>query len=331
MKTTRTRVRASNRVLVALLVLLQPALAASGDNLESGRGPLPGQAKDTTDSAEELSARWEAVVDCLLGGDSDCVLEYLDQIIEQDPETWEAYALRAQIREEAGDRVGAESDRRTLAGVGGAYAAIEEGLTTAIDRDPTNPDPVWQRAIHRWQAGNDVEGALTDLDLVVELSSGIASQRVHMMRAKLLEIQGDYEGAIQDYSTVIGLKSGIEATALTERARLLGLLGRTEVAKQDIEILAEFDRARRDDLIMTTSRRIEAHPKDIMSLYLRGMEYLHRDDFAAALSDAEAIISSDPNNWLGYSLRSGVRRRTGDLLGYRDDRAMVKELSGQQD
>lgn len=229
-----------------------------------------------------------------------------------------------------GDQVGAESDRRTLAGVGGSYAAVEERLLTTIDRDPTDPDPVWQRAIHRWAAGSDVEGALTDLDLVVELNNGVASQRVHMMRAKLLEVQGDYDGAILDYSTVVEMESGQDATALTERARLLGLVGRTDEAKRDLEVLAERDKARRDDLLIMTSKNLEADPGNIGSLYRRGMEYLRRDDLAAALGDAETIIRLDPDNWVGYSLRSGVRRRTGDFRGYRDDRAMVKELTGQQ-
>jgi len=271
------------------------------------------------------------VGECLLAGNSDCVLEYLDQIIEEDPEAWEAYALRARFREETGDRVGAESDRTMLAGVGGIYTAVDNKLSRAIDMNPTDPDPVWQRAVHRWQAGNDVEGALTDLHLVVELSDGVAPQRVHMRRAKLLEIQGDYDGAILDYSTVIILKSGQDATALTERARLLGLVGRTEEAARDLEMLAEINQAMHDDRIMEASKRIEAHPEDIASLYMRGMEYVHRDDLAAALSDAETIIRLEPDNWLGYSIRSGVRRRTGDIRGYREDRAKVKELTGKQD
>lgn len=59
------------------------------------------------------------------------------------------------------------------------------------------------------------------------------------------------------------------------------------------------------------------------------MEYLERQDLDAALSDAEAIIGIDPNHWMGYSLRSGVRRRTGDFSGYKEDRARVKELTGR--
>jgi len=265
--------------------------------------------------------------ECLSVGDSDCILGFLDQIIEEDPEAWEAYALRAAVREDSGDLVGSECDKRMLVSVGGTYAAIEDRLSRAIDLNPGDPDLVWQRAVHRWQAGNDVAGALSDLDLVFVLSDGAAGQEVHMMRAKLLEVQGDYDGAILDYSTVIELESGYEETVLTERARLLGLVGRTDDAGLDLERLAEINQAMRDDLITRTSNRIEAHPGDIMSLYLRGMEYADRDDLSAALRDAETIMRIDPDNWLGYSLRSKVRRKKGDISGYREDRAMVKELS----
>lgn len=315
----------------AVLVLIQPVVASSGEPQESGAQPSQSQAEDATRPAEEIAIHWETVGESLLAGDSDCILDYLDQIIEEDPEAWEAYALRARVRDETGDPIGAERDRTMLAGVGGAYTAVENRRSRAIDRNPTDPDPVWQRAVHRWQAGNDVEGALTDLDLVVELNDGIAPQKVHMMRAKLLEVQGDYEGAILDYSTVIEMESGQGATALTERARLFGLVGRPAEAERDLEILAARDKTRRDHLIMTTSKNLEVDPGNIGSLYRRGMEYLRRDDLAAAFDDAETIISLDPDNWVGYSLRSGVRLRTGDIRGYREDRAMVKELTGKQD
>ncbi len=317
--------------ICAVLVLIKPVFVSSEDTQETGIQSSQGQAKDATRSADETSARWKAAGECLVAGNRDCILENLDQIIEEDPEAWEAYALRARVRDETGDWVGAESDRRTLAGVGGTYTAVDYRLSKAIDLNPTDPDPVWQRAVHRWQAGNDVVGALSDLDLVIVLSDGVASKEVHMMRAKLLEVQEDHDGAILDYSTVIELESGYETTALTERARLFGFVGRTDDAKLDLEILAEIDQAMHDDRIMEASTRIEAHPEDIMSLYVRGMEHVHRDDLAAALSDAETIIRLEPDNWLGYSLRSGVRRRTGDIRGYREDRTKVKELAGKQD
>ncbi len=314
----------------AVLVSIQSGFVSPGDTQESGTPPSQGQAKNAIRSAEEVSAKWKTASECIVAGDRDCILENLDQIIEEDPEAWEAYALRARVRDETGDWVGAESDRRTLAGVGGTYTAVDYRLSKAIDLNPTDPDPVWQRAVHRWQAGNDVVGALSDLDLVIVLSDGVASKEVHMMRAKLLEVQGDYDGAILDYSTVIELKSGYETTALTERARLLGLVGRSVDAERDLEILAEIDQAMHDDRIIEASKRIEAHPEDIMSLYMRGMEYADRDDLGAALRDAETIMRLDPEGWLGYSLRSKVRRKTGDISGYREDRAMVRELSGKQ-
>ncbi len=316
--------------ICAVLVLIKPVFVSSEDTQETGIQSSQGQAKDATRSADETSARWKAAGECLVAGNRDCILENLDQIIEEDPEAWEAYALRARVRDETGDRVGAESDRKTLAGVGGTYAAIENRLSQAIDLNPGDSGPVWRRAVHRWQAGNDAVGALSDLDLVIVLSDGVASKEVHMMRAKLLEVQEDHDGAILDYSTVIELESGYETTALTERARLLGLVGRSVDAERDLEILAEIDQAMHDDRIIEASKRIEAHPEDIMSLYMRGMEYADRDDLGAALRDAETIMRLDPEGWLGYSLRSKVRRKTGDISGYREDRAMVRELSGKQ-
>lgn len=317
--------------LCAVLVLIQTVFASSGDPQESGTQPSQSQAKDAIRSADETSAKRKKAVECLLVGDSDCVLVILDQIIEEDPDAWEAYALRAAVRDNTGDQVGAERDRRTLAGVGGTYAAIENRLSQAIDLNPGDSDLVWQRAVHRWQAGNDVAGALSDLDLVVVLLDGAAPQKVHMMRTKLLVVQGDIDGAILDYSMVIDeQESGYRVAALTARAHLFGFVGRADDAKLDLEILAELHKAGRDDLIMTTSKRIEAHPEDIMSLYMRGMEYADRDDLGAALRDAETIMRLDPEGWLGYSLRSKVRRKTGDISGYREDRAMVHELSGKQ-
>lgn len=308
-------------------VLIQPVSASAGGNQESGIQPSQGRVESEMLEKDETSTKWKMVGECLAVGDSDCVLVFLDQLIKEDPEAWEAYALRAAVLEDTGDLVGAERDKSTLAGVGGTYAAIEDRLSHAIDVDPGDPDRVWHRAVHRWQAGNDVVGALSDLDRVIVLFDGAAPQEVYMMRAKLLEVQGDIDEAIIDYSTVIEMESGYEATALTERARLFGLLGRADDAEFDLEILAGINQAARDDLIMKTSERIANHPEDIMSLYMRGMENADRDDLGAALRDAEAIIRIDPDSWMGYSLRSKVRRKQGDISGYREDRAMVKELS----
>ena len=316
--------------LCAGLMLIQTATSFAGENQESGIQPSSGQTKDASNSSEEISAKWEVVSECLVAGDRDCVLGHLDQIIKENPESWEAYALRARIREETGDLAGAEHDRRTVENVGGTYTAIENRLSQAIDAHPDNPELVWQRAVHRWAAGNDVEGALSDLDRVVEISGGTASQQVHMMRAKLREVRGDIDGAILDYSEVIEMESGSKTTALTERARLFGVVGREDDAKLDYEILAEIHQAERDDLVKTTSERIEAHPEDIMSLYLRGMELADRDDLGGALRDAEMIMRIAPDSWMGYSLRSKVRRKSGDISGYREDRAMVKKLSQEE-
>ena len=309
------------------MILIQSATSFGGEIQESWIQASSGRNKVALGSGEETSAKWKVIGECLVAGDSDCVLGHLDQIIEDSPEAWEAYALRARVREETGDVAGAEQDRRTLENVGGQYAAIENRLSSEIDLNPEDAESVWQRAVYRWAAGNDVEGALSDLDRVVEITGGAASQQVHMMRAKLREVRGDINGAILDYSTVIEMKSGYETTALNERARLYGLVGREDDAKLDLEILAITHQAERDDLIKKTSERIEAHPGDIMSLYLRGMELADRDDLGAALRDAETIMRIAPDSWMGYSLRSKVRRKSGDISGYREDRAMVKKLS----
>ena len=316
--------------LCAGLTLNQTVTSFAGENQEFENQPSVGRTEDALRSSDKALAEWKVVGECLVAGDSDCVLGQLDQIIKEDPEAWEAYALRAAVLEDSGDLVGAERDKRTLAAVGGTFDAIENRLSQAIDANPDNPDLVWQRAVHRWQAGNDVAGALSDLDRVIEISGGAAPQGVFMMRAKLLEGQGDIDGAILDYSTVIEMETGYEATALTERARLFGLVGRTEDAKLDLEILAGMAQAARDDLIIKSSERIAAHPEDIMSLYMRGMEFADRDDFGAALRDAETIMQLAPDSWMGYSLRSKVRRKQGDISGYREDRAMVKKLSQEE-
>jgi len=308
-------------------MLIQTVSSFARENQESGIQPSSGRPEGALRSSDETSAEWKVVGECLVAGDSDCVLGLLDQIIKEDPEAWEAYALRAAVLEDSGDLAGAERDKRTLAGVGGTYTAIQTRLSQAIDANPGDPDLVWQRAVRRWQAGNDVVRALSDLDRVIVLYDGAAPQEVHMMRAKLLEVHGDYDGAILDYSTVIELDSGYGANALTERARLFGLVGRADDADLDLQILAEMDQARHDDLITNTSKRIEAHPGDIMSLFMRGMEYADRDDLGAALRDAETIMHLAPDSLLGYSLRSKVRRKQGDINGYREDRAMVKKLS----
>ena len=313
------------------LMLIHTATSFGSENQESGGQPPSSQTKGALSSSEKISTEWKVVGDCLVAGDSDCVLGHLDRIIKDDPEAWEAYALRARVREETGDLAGAEDDRRTLENVGGIYTAIENQISQAIDAHPDSQELLWQRAVHRWSAGNDVEGALSDLDRVVEMSGGTASQEVHMMRAKLRYVRGDIDGAILDYSAVIEMESGSKKTALTERARLYGVVGREDDANLDHEILQEIHQSERDDLVKKTSERIEAHPEDIMSLYLRGMELADRDDLGAALKDAETIMRVAPDSWMGYSLRSKVRRKQGDFEGYREDRAMVKQLSETRD
>lgn len=126
----------------AVLVLIDPVSASAGDNQESGIQPSQDQSKGVIRSGDESSAEWKTVGECLVAGDSGCVLGLLDQIIKEDPEAWEAYALRAAVREDTGDLVGAERDKRTLTSVGGTYAAIENRLSQAIDLNPADPDLV---------------------------------------------------------------------------------------------------------------------------------------------------------------------------------------------
>ena len=327
MKTKSARFNFGIHVFCAGLVLIQPVSSSADENLKSGIELSQGQVESAITVDDETSADWKMVGECQMAGDSNCVLDLLDKIIKEDLEAWEAYALRAEVREVTGDLVGAERDKRALAGVGGAYAAIDSRLSQEIDLNPGDPDLVWQRAVHRWRLGNDVAAALADLDLLVSLSDEPAPQKVYMMRAKLREVQSDYDGAINDYSAVIELESGYESTALTERARLLGMVGRAGDAELDLEVLAETDKITHDERLKSLTKRIEVHPEDILSIYMRGMEYADRDDLGAALRDAETIIRIAPDSWMGYSLRSKVRRKQGDITGYREDRAMVKELS----
>lgn len=63
--------------LCTLLVLIQPVLASSGDTQAPGNQSSQWQAKNKMGSGNETIEMRQVAVDCLLAGDSDCVLEYL--------------------------------------------------------------------------------------------------------------------------------------------------------------------------------------------------------------------------------------------------------------
>jgi len=188
-------------------------------------------------------------------GEIDAAQEAFDQAIDLDPEASWVYHNRGYVKHEIGDLEGALADYLRALEIDPEYSPsiqeigrihydkglIDEALSyfeQALELDPDNPwSRIW-RAIIRWEAFSDTEGALEDLEIVINSQSEIIPW-AYDNRANIYQDTGQYELCISNYDEVVAAYPDYPWTYNT-RGYCYEKLGDFQAAREDYERFLEL-------------------------------------------------------------------------------------------
>jgi tetratricopeptide (TPR) repeat protein len=191
----------------------------------------------------------------------------------RDPEGW---ALRALLREAAGEVEGALAD------------AVE-----ALKQDPRRPD-LWALTAGIRLKSRDVDGAFADATMAVELDPEIGPAWAARGRARLL--QGDASGAVPELDRALVMRPD-DPAVLHDRGRARALKGDREGDVDDFTREIELD-----------GRRMAARVE-------RARAFLGMEDVDRAETDLGGVLLLEPGNAEAWSLRAEAKARRKDVAG----------------
>ena len=140
-----------------------------------------------------------------------------------------------------------------------------------IDSDPRNPDPWFDRAISKGQI-NDLEGALTDVNMAISIDSMI--EDYYTLRGYTRILQKQYKNSFDDFNRSLKIKPNQKAYA--NRGLAWSMLDQHQKAIEDY------------------TKALELNHQDGDTYYLRGISY------KALSKKAEACADLNKSSELGY-------------------------------
>jgi tetratricopeptide (TPR) repeat protein len=130
-------------------------------------------------------------------GEMDAALNKINKAIEIDPDYFDAYALRAAIKNKLKDTEGVLLDYNKIIELNASAPGIE---VVYINRSAI------------FLQKGEIEKALQDADKAVSINS--KSAQIYIARAAARHLKGEAEGALADYENAIRLNPGIAAAYL---------------------------------------------------------------------------------------------------------------------
>jgi tetratricopeptide (TPR) repeat protein len=261
----------------------------------------------------------DRVMDEMKAGNSDKVIEALNDAIKQQPNNADAYLLRASLKAAGGDLVGALAD-----------------FNKVIELKPDSGSPYATRALLR--LGNqDLTGALKDLDTAI--ANNYKGDHVYSLRAQLKAQMGDLKGARADLDEAI--KANPDNPRLYfDRAQVCTEMEDSEHAIADYDYLLTWyetnpnkrarsklrdgdPRSKDDPNAFAVGLYAEAPPeapgdKEMLpriatSYFNRGIMQSRRGKTDEAISDLTNAMRLDPANAWPYYHRADAYENKGDL------------------
>ena len=231
-----------------------------------------------------------------------------DRMLEIDPESGEAYSLRARIAFEMGD-----------------YALSLQASEESIKRMGPTPQVLAARGLAK-AAQDDLEGGLTEFDNCIEQFPDFVFSRFH--RARLHRQLEQYESAIDDYTATLDVVPQF-VDAFVERGFVWLQLEMQQNARDDFERAIEIAPSRADaysgraiTFLMDSkksaaeedlNKAVALDPTDKMGRLNRAQLLMERSDFDLATEDLSQILADDPNERLALWQTAQLNLMTGQL------------------
>lgn len=225
----------------------------------------------------DLAAKAEAT------GQVDEAINYLNQLLERQPDNANVLAQRSTILWKQGN-----SDQ-----------ALQD-ITTAIQDQSNQPEWYFQRGNIRFHVG-DLQGAIADYTEALRLNQTYSDAYVN--RGSALAERGDEAGAVNDYTSAIDITDDakIKASALLNRCLSLSNLNDNAAALTDC------------------TEAINLRPNNSLAYENRGLVKRRLGDAQGALQDFTIAIQINPSSADPYYNRALTRQELGDLGGAMDD------------
>lgn len=134
-------------------------------------------------------------LDAMTNGDFRRAIAILDRDIRDNKNLFESYKLRSDIKRMIGDFAGSIRD-----------------LDTTIEIKPSEGNLYERRSGLRMMLGNQMDGALADLDTAIAL--GVKYEKVYANRAWIRFVRQDLDGAIADYQAALAIRPDFVAGAI---------------------------------------------------------------------------------------------------------------------
>ena len=212
-------------------------------------------------------------------------------------------------------------------------------LDALIEEAPT-PSLHAQRAQLRFNLG-DYAGAYADAmlrlrerrdDLIaLELAALSATLQgrsdAPALARRLYELHPEPDQAFENLLTAFWHAEDYEAMLAVSDQRGLASHGPNALAYRGGALMRV---GRTDEAAELLNRILGQDPRSKLALAIRSELYLAREDYARALSDAEAFLALAPTSSTGHRLRAEARLRVGDLEGARADLAEFERIAPRQ-
>lgn len=304
-------------------------------------GPIPGLQKNSSGLDRAIKAYDEVIRDnpnsanayALRGaakfakGDFDGALSDVEEAIVIDPHCISALVTRAHVRQKNGDTSGALQDLTTL---------------TA---DTPKAFEIWAgRALLRWNAG-DLDGALQDFNVVIGLAPNLKEALAY--RAAIYIRRFAYRDALQDLNRAVEVDPSY-AVALVYRGECELYLNKLDAAKNDYDKAIELDPASGSAFqglafvalcsqdaktalnYFNQAIRLNVNPPPYVS---RSVAEIALGDYHEAILDLSQAERVNPKNedgpetllWVARALNGDVESANAELRAYLEERKSSDE------
>lgn len=218
-------------------------------------------------------------------------LNYLNQLLELQPDHSEALAQRSTLLWENGQ----------------SEAALQD-VSNAIQAEPGSAALYYQRGNLRFRLG-DLQGAIADYSDALQRQDTYVD--AHINRGSARADLGDEEGAVQDYTAAINLATDpeLKTAAYLNRCLSLSNLGDQAAALNDC------------------TEAVNLRPNNSLAYENRGLVKRRLNDFQGAIQDFTIAIQINAGSPEPYYNRGLTRRDLGDLAGAMNDFNQTIELN----